>query len=302
LGLQEVRAVVQRRLTIVLLVVVALAGCSGVFGWESGGGDNRETLTPVPPVTTAQPTPTERLAAYDGVSPDGSIDRRALLGAHLTTLANASFTVRWSRWRSNGSDRPVRPVFRQEAAVENASTYRYRPQGDPIRAQVEKYGDPSGRYGRWLRPEGASVTGELRASRHSATRRFADIVTYGVVNTLGNPDVVRPTEQDGQRYLLVVSRTPPRTLTDQHSVRNYSATMYVHPDGYIRSLTYQYDFPTDDGWVTVRHRFAFRAVGETTVRRPEWVESLTEADTPTPISADIATPNGTETAGDPAGT
>lgn len=284
----------QERLTVVLVVAVALAGCSGVFGWESGGGADRETLTPAPAVTTAQPTPTEDLSAYDGVSPDGTIDRQELLGAHVSSLANTSFTVRWSRWRSNASASRARPVFRQEAVVENASTYRYRPQGDPIRAQVEKYADPSGRYGRWLRPEGASVTGELRASRSSATSRFADIVTYGVVNTLGSPDVVRPVERDGQAYLLVVSRTPPRTLTDRYSVRNYSATMYVHPDGYIRSLTFQYDFGTDTGRVFVTQRYEYRSVGRTTVTQPAWVDSLKRTDAPT--LTPTPTPGGTPTA------
>ncbi len=82
--------------TILIVVMVVLAGCNGVLG----GGSNEpvETFTPVP-VPTDKPTPTPVPQLAPGLTGEGIENPSALVAAHTSFLGNHSFTVRMnSTW------------------------------------------------------------------------------------------------------------------------------------------------------------------------------------------------------------
>ena len=76
--------------TVLVVVLVVLAGCSGVFG---GGDGSTETVTPAAvPTDEATATPAPRLVP--GVTKRGIESPRALVAAHQSFLQNRSFTQR----------------------------------------------------------------------------------------------------------------------------------------------------------------------------------------------------------------
>lgn len=77
--------------TVLTVVLVILAGCSGVFGGSSG--EPTETLTPAA-VPTDEPTPTPVPQLAPGLTRQGIVNTDALVAAHMSFLQNRSFTSR----------------------------------------------------------------------------------------------------------------------------------------------------------------------------------------------------------------
>src|SRR6056297_973416 len=73
--------------TVLVVVLVVLAGCSGVFG---GSDEPTETVTPAA-VPADEPTPTLVPQLAPGVTEQGIESPRALVAAHGSFFGNQSF-------------------------------------------------------------------------------------------------------------------------------------------------------------------------------------------------------------------
>lgn len=61
--------------------------------------------------------------------------------------------------------------------------------------------------------------------------------------------------------------------TKDPTVDTFNGTLLVDTDGFIRSFTYTMTYTTDEGKQTARSGYRFTALNETTVEKPDWVET-----------------------------
>jgi hypothetical protein len=113
--------------TVLVAVLVVLAGCSGVFGGD-GGGDDVETVTPAP-VPTDEPTPTPVPQLAPGLTEQGIENASALVAAHGSFLRNQSFTQisNSTALASNGS-----------VLLRTTSTLRAGPPGEGVYSVTDR--------------------------------------------------------------------------------------------------------------------------------------------------------------------
>jgi hypothetical protein len=288
----------QRYAAVVVAVLVVLTGCNA-FG--SGGESTPEPTDDVTPVdvdpSTATPTPSERPGAgtFTGISENGTVDVTALLDSHLRYLTNRSFTLEWSR-RTVGGTGPLAASYERRAAVVNDSTYLERSDGTMFAGPETTYVDPDGQYRRVELSNGSTLAGEIDTAHDRPDEWFASVpssvASIVVVPGAIDVDVV---ERDGRQYVRLFSRTVPdyvEAVYSDYAVRNYTATLWVASEGYIRSIHYGYELVSPEERVRAELRYVYRDVGETTISQPEWVTAIERDQTaPTTTSA-----NGTETA------
>lgn len=250
-------------------LVALLPGCSAIQGVTGG---QRTTVTPAPvtPTPTATPTAASTVGfAGDlppGVAPDGSVDVARLRRAHLRVVAGRAFR-RESRYFTSG----WRDFFRPSngtVLVANASTYRRRTFGAENRTV---YADPTGRYVRsWYGPD-VSTRVEPPAERN-ATRAFG---RPALLRFVGGSAALSLVERDGTRYVrLFVSERPGSVLGGSTEVRNYTATAYVRPDGFVRAVHVEYDVQSGNRTIHLSRRVAYRLVAADAVTVPDWAAAL----------------------------
>jgi hypothetical protein len=69
-------------------------------------------------------------------------------------------------------------------------------------------------------------------------------------------------------------------LRDQGgNVWNYTATAYVTPEGFVRTLVVEYDQANGPSTEHVAIRYDYSAVGATSLDRPDWVSQVTPIET-----------------------
>lgn len=247
-----------------VVALVALAGCSGLFGAGSGAGETPDaddvTPAPVPGETAtdgaggppfADPPP--------GIGPNGTVDPDRLGRAHDAVLANQSFTVRVRTNQVRAADGTVEYAL----AVRNESTYLVR---DGTDGQSLVYVDPSGRFerSRTFRNGSAELTGEVTVRPPGD----APLVLGATAHLAARDPEVRRVERDGQTFYRLYSTTPPDVF---EGASNYSVTAYVRPDGLVRTVDVTYDRQIGRGQSHVETRWTYTDVGSTTVVAPNWV-------------------------------
>ena len=295
---------------VLVAVLVVLAGCNGLV---PAGPDQestpRETLTAVPLGTPAEtPTATPQPTTFDWFVDNGSVDMDALLVRHTRTLANRSFVLFWTR-RASGGSGTVGENFRNRIAVQNDSTYSRRETGTFTDGVDETYIDPSGVYRRVEAENGTVRTTAFPGRATGARTRFA-LLAGSVAELRFDPEGARigTAESDGVRYLRLYSTQPPEYLVSiyqDYEFRNFSSTIWVHPDGYVRTVQFEFTLVRDSQRIAVSERYTYDGVGETTLERPDWAESLDPENwqnattngtvTPTPPGTTTPTPAGTVT-------
>lgn len=297
------------------LAVAALLVLSGCTAFAPGGGPGvTETVTPVPvdpstpaPATETPPTvsPSGDLPAADGgptvadaagefpgIAANGSVDAAALFDAHVAYLSERSYRLEWSRLTSGGSG-AVTESFRRSAAVQNATTYLRRDARPSLDRAVETYGDPTGTYRRPADENASVMTGPPTVD---ARERFTGEVVFEVSTFAGQGhprvDIV---ERGDRRYARLFTTNAPRQITEvyaAYSVRNFTATVWVAPEGYVRSIQYAFELRRIGERISVQWRFDYVDVGRTTVERPDWVpresQSATASVTDSPESPGTA--------------
>ena len=271
-----------RRLAVVAVLAVALAGCSS-FSPGEPGPTRTATVTPI-----AVPTDTdaEQLSPPPGIAPNGSVAPGALVRAHYAALDDRSFTWRLEYRRSVDESAPIGEETATNATVDTAER-RLRVAANGSYHLVRRmtgmtggavYADDTGKYVRNTLGSGSgyrSTGGELDYRHY-----------LRVGQTLGRyfsveASAVSTVEREGRTYYRVHVTDPPRALTEGHvkqTITDYGATAYVTGDGLVRTLAVEYGYTLGDDRVDVSLRSEYRAVDATTLERPDWVAALVGGD------------------------
>lgn len=274
------------RRALVVCLLAAAAGC-GAVPFADPGPTPPETVTSVSLTPTPAGPATPSLPP--GVTDDGALQVDRLQRAHNATLAATNYTLVFSReiTLSNGDTvtrRPVRRVAVGETAV------------------LATDGDADGSVDRALYLNGSegyerSVSGNRTTVTpvDPAAESPASLGTRALRWYLSDIEFASaPVERDGTRLYRLYSpagqapstvRTDPQVTT---SVWNYTATAYVTPEGFVRTMVVDYELSSEQLRGSVSLRVEYTAVGATTVSRPEWVPNGTS--TPTTSSGPTQTP------------
>ncbi|MEF8852213.1 MAG: hypothetical protein V5A44_06750 [Haloarculaceae archaeon] len=247
------------RLSVVLALVVVLAGCGSVV---DGGTTPEEdtptrTLTPAPVPTSATPTD-ELVTLPPGVTGDGIADPDALLDAHRSALRNRSYTL-----RARISVRGV--VSERFTRVESPTRYYQRDVRYGTGSNVTRFASDTSVY---TRSTYDSVT---RYDRFEAVipPRSTTVRESRALLELDSAAVTRTT-RDGHTVFVVRGTYP--THPTLPGVRNFSLRVVVEPDGLVRSLHATYVRVEGATRTNVTRSFTYTDVGATTVERPAWVD------------------------------
>jgi len=266
------------RQTLLLVTVVVIAGCSGL----TGGGENNPTRTSVSDVTPVPVTQTQWLTDTrnattspsvshpPGVFANGTVDANSLANSHASVAANQSYV--WSF-----------ELARNEANSVEGNTTRLKMKRDADALLVGQSAS-SGTDGRAL--YAVNKTGYLAnfvakettvretSPPGSATRYVSS--TQLIIRYLTGPTFdVTTVEQDGRIFyrLYAQSGPLPRATSDLSGpLLDVSITAYVTPDGFVRTLTVEYDSPEAGLRERVRIRYDYSGLGETTVAEPTWLQ------------------------------
>jgi hypothetical protein len=267
-----------RRRYLLVVVVVVGAGCSAVpFGDADPGV--AETVTPVPvpderATATDPPTATGRLPP--GVAANGTLDLAALVDAHRTVLGDQSFAWTVDFDTATGVSAPAGQQFRRQVRVDDESYLVDQTVPGPTPNRT-LYVDDSGAF---LRTEfgngSADAVVVARSDYESYVFTRAALTQYLDSLTVDATTV----ERDGRTFYRLYSagERPPAYASDQPAlVTNYTATVYVTPEGLVRTLAVSYDRGREEMQRHVSVRYDYTEVGTTNVTRPDWVDDVPRA-------------------------
>lgn len=290
-------------LVVAVAVVVVLAGCGAAPFGSDARATPAETLTPVP-VSTPEVSSSTPVRRPPGVSLDGTIDATRLREAHVDAITDRSY--RWTL------DYDVDTPGRSEPIFEQGFTRRAIVEPDRFLVWQVDDGEPLNQSlfvnetGGYLRTVQGNVTRNETLVRPGTSESY--LASGQIVERFlsgMDPDVTR-VEHEGTTYYRLHDRTglPPLLERLAATIRNYSVTAYVTPEGFVRSMTVSYERYWDSDFEYVSIRFYYDDVGSATVDRPAWVDGLSLA-TPTPTPDATTTPEpapGTATASTITGT
>jgi len=275
------------RPAVALLVLLVLAGCSGVTG-PSGG---TETLTPAPVQTATTPTP-EASPLPPGVTGNGVVDIDRLVDAHQVAITGQSYT--WeARERTTGRrGNPTGTNVRYVARVANESTYRYftnhrivwRSGRPRYLGNYSEFATESLRYAYYTDTE--NNTQFSRTGPAPARVRVGGIAVTAIERYLpARSATVAATRIDGRRYYELRGRGID-TPVAPGGVANYTVRAQIRADGFVRSLNVSYRVAARDRSRSVSYGFTYTAVGTTTVERPAWVSGHWDGENGTVSASD----------------
>ncbi|MFC7193686.1 hypothetical protein ACFQL4_01975 [Halosimplex aquaticum] len=220
----------------------------------------------MPTDTTA---PGEALSPPPGVAANGSISPTALGAAHRRALANRSFTWSVEYERRDLNAGVTVDAVSKRLRVGRDGSYLFRTERSPGHRDA-LYANGTDAYAR-------TVLGNASTVRH-----LASVIDYrNYLTTTRSLRRYLPTrgasvarvERGGQTFYRLHATAPARGIRDGHpklTIHNYSATAYLTPAGFVRSLVVSYDYQLRTDRVAVALRADYGRVGETTVDRPEW--------------------------------
>ena len=261
--------------TMLVVVLVVLAGCSGVFGGD--GDDSTETVTPAA-VPTDKPTPTPVPQFAPGLTGEGIENPRVLVGAHTSVLRNRSFTL-----RSNSTG------VAQNGSIIGRSTGTLRAGSPSEGVHYVSEGNGTATYSIWAKggrtfqkqtfPNGTTTYRQYEA--YSGER-------YGVsgagLRTLLEPFSIANssvTERERNGTTLYLVRGDARN-DERYGQGNISLRMLVDSRGFIHSYRTVREAPFDGEEVSqISRESRYTKVGATDApERPSWVETAKNRTTP----------------------
>lgn len=276
-----------------LVVLVVLAGCSGLAGEDR----SRPTPTPAPVPTGAGVDNASAIGSQrslaPGVGPAGRTDPLALSLAHDRVVTNRSVTVSFERVRRypNGS------LHSRRARTVQVSADRQR-----LFSDFENSG-PGATYF----PEGGSVTVFTDGERLLQRTRRGGRTSYGGLSSAryreGTTPIV-PYLPGGGRIYVVFASVDTRLVGSERgngteryrlesvgtvqtaglagsegidAVRELSVAATVDQRGVVQSYRLRYTGLADGTPLSVRVTASYRAVGTTEVERPPWYDRALRA-------------------------
>lgn len=274
-----------RRFALMVVLAVAVAGCSA-FAPGGGTPTPAETVTPVR-VPTDTPEPGADLSLPPGVFANGTVDPAALGRAHRAALGDRSFT-----WNATYEQRD-----RDAGAVVDSVDKRLRVGADG--AYVLRTERSESEYQTLYADETGSYT-RLVLNNRSVERYLENAIDYRHYLTMPgslyeylstDSATVTRTTVGGSEYVRVHLTAPPASIRERHpkqTVRNYTATAYVTPDGLVRALVVDYDYTLRTDHIAVSLRISYDRLGATTVDQPPWAAAMERNRTATPAPTDGA--------------
>lgn len=250
--------------SILITVLVVLAGCGGFAGADQ---TPTETVTPVP-------VPTDGELYPPGISESG-VSAGVLVDAHERELGETSYTF-VSRQRVVGSNGTMWTTnqTRQVGQDSYAGRIDHRVVEFPLgrfSEPIEYWGNDSVYASRRILTDQTEFYGWERTDQPPRNvtslpllERTLDATQVGVVRrsdgvTLVGSELRRPDRLPNPPYL-----TEPR---------NVSVTVRVSERGAVTSWQLAYDATLVNQTVRVTRETRLTAIGETEVRRPEWVDT-----------------------------
>jgi len=265
-----------------IAVLVVLGGCSVIS--SSGPPTNAAPVTPLavptdePPGAAMPATEADAgappLQSFPGISARRGLDVEALLSAHVEYLSTRSYTVEWARW-TVGATGPVAQRFQRRVQVGDDGTYLRRDERSRYGDVTTTYVGTDAAFRRVVGEENTSVTRIHRRGGEPANQRFARLVAFELGAFFSNGyDELDVVERDGRFYARVFTTRPPPQLGeiyDAYTLRNFTATAWVAPDGYVQAVHYEFDLVGFDERLAVEWRYSYSDVGTTTVETPPWL-------------------------------
>jgi hypothetical protein len=261
---------------LVVVALVCLAGCSGLFADPTG--TDRETLTPAPIPTEAPETETRALPP--GVGGGGDLRLDQLVAAHQAALSDRSYVWRERRGttRVNASAAEPRPVRAARVAAEDcyrfwaesytvdlgmetriAYNYTEYVDGGVGHVRLETFRTDTWEYYRLPAPTAGQRVG---AATGEAIDRYLQLPPENVTVSVGRVAGER-------RYLVAGEGAVPPSID---GARNYSVAAVVDGEGFVRSLSARYRVVGFDAPRVVRYEFTFERFDDVTVGSPGWYE------------------------------
>lgn len=260
--------------TAVALVVV-LAGCSALPGWNPGPGQSDGSET-----TGTTLGPDDHLAP--GLTGAGVTDSEQLAFAHETKLQGKSFT-HVSSWTLRAGNGTILDEGRQTVAV-GADGNRFvavtntsysKSSGSDVTLHSALFSNGSVTYSRVSSEHGTTF------DRLSGKKFFRSSYTLrGYYATLLNDtetDVVGTLSRDGETLYRVVGRAQSRNMSIPAASRrnvtatNVTVTALVDSSGRIHEFATEYDYTAEGRSRHRKQTVRYEQVGATTVERPDWV-------------------------------
>jgi hypothetical protein len=288
--------------TILVAVLVVLAGCGGVLG-GGGGSDTVETFTPVP-VPTDEPTPTPVPQLAPGLTGQGIENASALVVASKSFYRNRSFTTRanFTVLASNGTvlarstgtlhAGPAGEGFRY-VSERNGGSALINTSTEPVR--TEAWWDGERYFLKQTYANGTTTYRRLPIDDGQTGYGFAIGGVPGILESVGtaNTTVANRFTRNGTMLYRVrgIARTEWRG--------NVSFRLLVDSRGVIHEYWTVYQIPFRGNNSTVVRETQFSAVNTTDApERPSWVDEALNQTTPIPENPSRGydeTANGTDT-------
>ncbi len=260
---------------VLLVVLVALAGCNGIL---NDGGAEGEVFTPAA-VPTDAPTPTPRPQLAPGLTAEGVVDASALAAAHDALLENTSFTVQRTVTYRTQNGTPVRRVTSvtrigrdgrllvtkrwNGTTTLRREAYYY----DGKRLLVATTTDTATTYHR-VSPATATLRRLVATGMEQIERIFSITETRVAGRMVHNGTTM---------YRLVSARNQSEKTTPLG--RSVSARARITTRGFVRAYTFRQTLSGEgsDGTAVIVVSTQYTGVGSTTVERPVWYdEALSE--------------------------
>lgn len=262
------------KVAVALVVVVLLAGCSGLGGDGSADGTpGGETVTPA---GTPTPGAGETFEYPDGFGPEGVTDAETAVATHNAAVQERgsydgeyAYVVE-SEEGVTDVDIAIRADFGSERAYERVDV-----EGPNGNATTETYYESEQVYARSeFDGEGGSPTVE------NQTFPSDEVTAVGAVEPLlqNASDYEATLEQRGGEEVVVYETTDAGNLQeflevdDPENVTDFRATFVLASDGVVESAEYDVTYIVDGEERRVTLTYELSGFGETTVDRPTWAD------------------------------
>jgi len=240
-----------------LVSIVVLAGCGSILDGDTDSNPDgpTETLTPAPvPQVTETPVPLP-----PGVIGSGIRDADALLDAHESLLRTQSYTLREQL-------RVDETHYTRLIRIETPTRYYSHDVLGGNDGNVTQFASGPFIY---VRTEYAGITRYDRLDNTQPPESRTIRLSRQLLQ-VGDAAVSKTTVDDRPAFVV---RGNYSTHPELERIRNVSLRAVVEPTGLVRSMNVSYVRTGGNGPATVTRSFAYDDVGETTVERPDWVET-----------------------------
>ncbi|ELZ31652.1 hypothetical protein C474_08012 [Halogeometricum pallidum JCM 14848] len=254
---------------LVLVLLVLLAGCNGVFG----APDARTSESAAP---TATPEP---VSYPPGVTDDGVADAVELVGAHQRATANMSYV----------SNRTVTLRYPNGTRIRQIREVRHGVGDDVYYLRQRTVGEEGAFRSRAAFEIWTNETVSVLSIPNEGERRFARLAEEGTIRQQSRGRLLAlfariettttGTTRDGRPLVHLLGTgnlTGEMRATGIQNIAVESFSAAVTPTGVVRSYSIRYEGTLNGESVSVREEYRLEPSEKRTVDRPGWVSTAVE--------------------------